>query len=332
MFINQYFAHRSPAGLNLEYWARQGGYTNYAVIGENLAVGYDNADEVMSAWKRSPTHYSNLVDPNYREIGVSVAGGQYKEKNTVFIAQYFGSMQLLKDVPPPAPKVNIEKVVVPESQTVLSEQSTPTPSPSTPKPPAPEVPAKPKVIAKVTPPVETKSPTPKPPVVSESTKVLVSQPAGKPAEKVVQVKADLPNDTTSAVLEIFDQRIALEINPEGQWQGQDIITTDPDASSVVPPALTVNDGAGNSTRSDVNAENIVPEQSTVLEQYSLYRGAPNYWLGKIFSVSNWYFEIILILAMISLILNIVIARHKQHPHLIASGRSLVVCMVFLIVF
>lgn len=314
MFINQYFAHRSPAGLNLEYWARQGGYSNYAVIGENLAVGYDNADEVMSAWKRSPTHYSNLVDPNYREIGVSVAGGQYKEKNTVFIAQYFGSMQLIKDTPPAEPKTSIEKVVVPETQTVLSEQSTPKSTTS-------ESPVKPKVVAKAT-----------SPVVSQSTKVVVSQPAGKPAEKVVQVKSELPSDTTAAVLEIFDQKIALEINPEGQWQGQDIITTDPDSSSVVPPALTVNDGAGNSTRSDVNAENIVPEQSTVLEQYSLYRGTPNYWLGKIFSVSSWYFQIILILAMISLILNIVIARHKQHPHLIASGLGLVVCMVFLIIF
>lgn len=313
MFINQYFAHHSPAGLDLEYWARQVGYTNYSVIGENLAVGFDNAEDVMTAWKNSPTHYSNLVEPSYREIGVSVAGGQYKEKDTVFIAQYFGSTQASTSTPPPEPKKTIEKVVTPPP-TVLSEKTTP--------------PAAPKETPKQTPttPIKT-TPSPK----TSQPKVVVSQPEGKPKEKVIQVKGTLPEDTTSAVLEIFDQKIALEQKTDGQWQGQDVITTD-QSQSVVPPALTTSNTSGEFIRSDIEAENITPEKSSVLEQYSLYRSNPNLWLGRIFSVSTWYYQIILILAIIALGLNILIARHKQHPHLIASGLGLVICMVFFIIF
>jgi hypothetical protein len=65
---------------------------------------------------------------------------------------------------------------------------------------------------------------------------------------------------------------------------------------------------------------------------SLNRSNPDSWLGQIFSFSGWYYKIILILSIIALILNIFIARHKQHPHLIASGLGLALCMVFLIVF
>jgi uncharacterized protein YkwD len=314
MFINQYFAHHSPAGLTLEYWARQVGYTGYAVIGENLAVGFNNAEDVMGAWKRSPTHYSNLVDQNYKDIGVSIVGGQYKDKDTVFIAQYFGSMQLANTVQPPEPKKTIEKVVAPPPA-VLSEKTTT-------KPPVVPVVAPPKVAIQKNIPPPTQ---PKP-------KIVVSQPVGKPYEKVVQVKVDLPKDTTSAVVDIFDQKIALEQKADGQWQGQEIITTTDNSSSIVPPALTTNDTSGQSTRSDIEAVNIVPEKSSLLSQYNLYRSNPDSILGQIFSLSGWYYKIILILSIIALALNIFIARHKQHPHLIASGLGLALCMVFLIVF
>ena len=312
MFINQYFAHHSPAGLDLEYWARQVGYSGYAVIGENLAVGFNNAEDVMGAWKRSPTHYSNLVDQNYKDIGVSIVGGQYKDKDTVFIAQYFGSMQLAKTTPPPEPKKTIEKVVTESPQIVLSEKTSQVSTP-------PKEPIKPAVIPKTN------------PVLSQP-KVVVSQPVGKPTEKVVQVKIDLPEKIASAVVDIYDHKIALEQNTNGQWQGQEIINLEDASAAVTPPALTTIDTSGQSVRSDIEAANITPEKSSLLEQYNLFRTNPNSWLGQIFSFTNWYYQIILILAIIALGLNIFIARHKQHPHLIASGLGLVLCMVFLIVF
>lgn len=90
MLIGQYFAHVSPRGLDLEYFLKLAAYKDYVSVGENLAMGYDNAAEVIEAWKNSPTHYSNLTDRNFSEIGVALAGGDYLDSQTVFSAQYFG--------------------------------------------------------------------------------------------------------------------------------------------------------------------------------------------------------------------------------------------------
>jgi len=89
MFINQYFAHVSPQGLGLKDFVNSTSY-NYIVIGENLAIGFESASEVVEAWKNSPTHYNNLVDPNFKEIGVALTSGVYKQENTFLTAQYFG--------------------------------------------------------------------------------------------------------------------------------------------------------------------------------------------------------------------------------------------------
>lgn len=301
MFLKQYFAHRSPDGLGLDYFARQGGYNGYYVVGENLAVGYDNADGVMVAWQNSPTHYKNLVDTVYRDIGVSMVGGTYKDKETVFIAQYFGSMQ--------APVASSSTTAQPDEKktespsTVLSEKINTTESNSTPK----TVTEKPK------------------------TKVVVSQPAGKTQEKVVEVKAQLPATTTNANVDILNTKIALEPATPGssEWEGREVVTESP--SSITPPLLTVEDASGTSSTIDIPADSVLPHSSSLLEQYSLYKSIPNSWLGKVFNFSTIYYEIMLILAMIALALNVAVAHHTQHPHLIASGVGLIVAMFFLII-
>lgn len=297
MFINQYFAHRSPEGRGLDYFARQGGYTNYYVVGENLAVGYDNAESVMVAWQNSPTHYKNLVDTVYRDIGVSIVGGQYKDKETVFIAQYFGSLQAPVATPttPPAP--------------------TPTPSLVTSQPTSSTV------QGSTTTSAETKP----------KATVQISQPAGKPAEKVIKVTATLPASTTQASAQVLDKSIELEPEVNGEWQGQEVITLENDPETVVPPVLNISDANGAQTSFDVEAENIIPDQSSLLSQYQLYKNHPNKWLNAIFSLSTWYYEVMLVLAMAALVLNIAVAHHVQHPPLIASGVIVVMSMFFLLV-
>lgn len=331
MFINQYFAHHSPAGMTLESFARQAGYTNYAVLGENLAVGFSSANEVMTAWQNSPSHYHNLVDPNYREIGVSVAGGQYKDKDTVFIAQYFG---VSKNAATPAstepPKKDIEKVVKDSEPTVLSEKTTP--------PPPAKVSTPPKAVpkpTKVTTPSKVALETPKIPTSPETapkTTVVVSKPVGKPSEKVVKITATLPAATTAASADILNRTIALEPKADGNWQGQDVIISENEDTTIVPPSLTVNDATGAATTTDISADNIIPEKSTLLEQYQLYRTHPNSWLGQIFNLSTLYYKIILGVALAALCINIFMAKGKQHAHLIASGIGVIASMVFLIIF
>jgi len=90
MLTNQYFAHTSPKGKSLKDWLKGVNY-RYRFAGENLAMGFSEPNQIVEAWKKSPTHYSNLIDPVFKEIGVGMAVGNYKDYDTVFTAQYFGT-------------------------------------------------------------------------------------------------------------------------------------------------------------------------------------------------------------------------------------------------
>lgn len=90
MAKNAYFAHYSPAGVSPWYWFNQVGY-GFVHAGENLAVHFTDSGEVVEAWMESPTHRANIVNGNYREIGVGVARGHYEGYDTVFVVQLFGT-------------------------------------------------------------------------------------------------------------------------------------------------------------------------------------------------------------------------------------------------
>src|SRR3989339_482495 len=78
MLVQQYFAHLGPDGKRVSSWLKNAGY-DYLMAGENLAIGFASADEVVEAWKNSPTHYANLVDPVWQDIGVGMASGLYNQ-------------------------------------------------------------------------------------------------------------------------------------------------------------------------------------------------------------------------------------------------------------
>ena len=94
MLIKQYFAHIGPDNKGLSAWLASVGY-KYSVAGENLAMGFAAAEDVMKAWENSPTHYSNLVDDNFKEIGVAMSDGVFQGQNTTLAAQYFGRPELM---------------------------------------------------------------------------------------------------------------------------------------------------------------------------------------------------------------------------------------------
>ena len=72
-----FFAHDTerssyyPAGS--EPWDRMEaeGYRYNTYKGENLAVGYETAEEAMRAWKESPSHNAAMLDGDYRVVGVA---------------------------------------------------------------------------------------------------------------------------------------------------------------------------------------------------------------------------------------------------------------------
>ena len=48
------------------------GYTNYRTIGENIAAGYSNAQEVVEGWLESDHHCANLMNPKFSEVGMAL--------------------------------------------------------------------------------------------------------------------------------------------------------------------------------------------------------------------------------------------------------------------
>lgn len=89
MAAKGYFSHVSPEGLTPWYWFGQAGY-RFSRAGENLAVNFTDSQDVVRAWLDSPTHRANLLNENYTEIGIGIAKGLYRERETIFIVQLFG--------------------------------------------------------------------------------------------------------------------------------------------------------------------------------------------------------------------------------------------------
>ena len=48
------------------------GYNSYR--GENIAAGHSDAQDTFTQWRNSPAHNANMLNPNYRVIGIGRAG------------------------------------------------------------------------------------------------------------------------------------------------------------------------------------------------------------------------------------------------------------------
>ena len=66
------------------------GYTNYYSVGENIAGGQKNLEEVMEAWLKSPAHCTNIMKDTYKEIGVAVVLNN-ESVYGIYWTQNFGS-------------------------------------------------------------------------------------------------------------------------------------------------------------------------------------------------------------------------------------------------
>lgn len=90
MVARGYFSHIGPEGEEPWVWLDRAGY-KYSYAGENLAVNFNESADVASAWKRSPTHWQNIMNGDFKEIGIGVAQGIHKGKEATFVVQFFGT-------------------------------------------------------------------------------------------------------------------------------------------------------------------------------------------------------------------------------------------------
>ena len=91
MLARNYFAHASPEKKTVRERATAAGY-DWDRIGENIAEGQFSVDEVMDTWMNSPGHRKNILDPNFKELGVGLALGQTgRGGHRIVWAQAFGT-------------------------------------------------------------------------------------------------------------------------------------------------------------------------------------------------------------------------------------------------
>lgn len=125
MLEEDYFAHISPSGVTPWFWMNKAGYA-YQVAGENLAIDFVEAEDVVAAWLASPTHKENMLLPAYTETGVAVVTGEFQDHTSTIVVHMFG--------------LPIGQTTLPANATAdTSASPTPSPSPAA-TPPAPPPP------------------------------------------------------------------------------------------------------------------------------------------------------------------------------------------------
>jgi hypothetical protein len=72
MAVNNFFTHVGSNGAELPARLAAVGYTGWTAGGENVGAGFPTASSVVAAWMNSPGHRNNILNPNYREIGVAL--------------------------------------------------------------------------------------------------------------------------------------------------------------------------------------------------------------------------------------------------------------------
>lgn len=169
MFSENYWAHNSPSGKTPWTFISGAGY-KYVYAGENLARDFTDAQSVVNAWMNSPSHKSNLLDKNFKEIGVAVANGNLTGQEGILVVQMFGSG--LSQIPAPLAQASPTPVAIasPTSQAVAGNVTSPKPSP-TPSPQESPTPAPTPVVAQL----DLSSPVPAQEEITSEVTVLASR-------------------------------------------------------------------------------------------------------------------------------------------------------------
>lgn len=90
MAARNYWSHDTPDGKSPWTFISAAGY-NYDLAGENLAYGFNSADETVIGWMNSPGHRANLLNPSYQNVGFGIITApdyQGKGEQTIVVAEY----------------------------------------------------------------------------------------------------------------------------------------------------------------------------------------------------------------------------------------------------
>ncbi|MBI3255788.1 MAG: hypothetical protein HYZ63_02355 [Candidatus Andersenbacteria bacterium] len=134
MLAHDYFAHISPSGVTPWFWMAKTGYT-YQVAGENLAIDFTEAEDVVTAWLASPSHHDNMLRSDYTETGVAVVSGEFEGGTSIVVVHMFGKPSVVAQVaasaatPTPTAPTPTPAVSKPKTTATPTPSATPTIAP-----------------------------------------------------------------------------------------------------------------------------------------------------------------------------------------------------------
>ena len=89
MFEFQYFDHNGPDGSTPWDFIKAEKY-KYRYAGENLAIQFKDVESAHKALMKSPSHKDNILNENYKDIGVAIKKGNMNGKEVILIVYIFG--------------------------------------------------------------------------------------------------------------------------------------------------------------------------------------------------------------------------------------------------
>jgi len=312
MLAKQYFAHINSSKQGVWYWIAHRGY-KFSMIGENLSMGYATPSSIVSAWQKSPTHYANLINKNFQDIGVAVVSGPYKNTNTVFAVQHFGRpKKIIKNIKHDNDSQKNNKVSILNNKTEKKQNSSTL------------------TLANANHQTTTTKKTIKSQVKSASLKIVKTPQKNVQlvSAKIVLAKDIKPQKIT---VNVKDQKIELtKTKDKDTWQGDTVIVGDQLFTPLVPASLVINDNQGNLKISEVVWENFIPQTISRAQQYQFLKQYPNQDISKILFFSNLYFKILLVIVLGGLLISLIIEFKKVHHHVLIKSLSFTVLLVVLI--
>ena len=324
MLIGQYFAHMSPSHKGLSYFLGQARYPYY-MAGENLAMGFVDAEAVVNSWAKSPTHYANLVDPEYTNIGIGMKSGLFNNHDTTLVAQYFGASLAHAESP-------VSTFVEQNSSEAVDEAvAVDEPVYDEPNDSIMSSPSENSVLGESLEFPFSEEALEIDPLLSLVQVIDNGEKEGTLVQAEIRVKGAI-----SADLVFNNNKISLAKDSEDQtlWTGSTLVfETDENQifNPVVLPSVIAKDISGAEETTDIQWKSIVPVKPSLTEQYFFMKQANSGAARRLMMISSWYFKILLGLAIVSLLMMVLIEIKKQHPKHIAFSLGAILIIVAVIV-
>ncbi|MFH1427843.1 MAG: CAP domain-containing protein [Patescibacteria group bacterium] len=309
MLDGQYFSHENTNGQDFSYFLDQVDY-NYSVAGENLAMGFVDAEAVMDAWIKSPLHYQNLIDPEFADMGVDMQSGVFKKYNTVFIAHHFGKEYV--------DKVSLQSLME-ENAIIKKDKKSANILGQRVYPASPSGVSKTEITSGIV-------------YDKEKSKVYWSYDGQK---TILIAKAYITGDVNKVTVTANNYPLELKANDNQADLYTGRLTVNAPIEDffkvVIEPTIEITTKDGARIVDSINWFEIKVVSPTPTEKYLQAQKVLPGTIGKLFNAEKGIYIIALIFFAFALLLNIVIEVKTQKPHIIIPTVLLIALLVGLIV-